>query len=68
MSHVMTNSKSRRRPPAEYWLYFVPIFLAALPAGLVQWAIALAHSGTNPSPVRRAMSAAHCVTPEIFSA
>lgn len=68
MSHASTEPRIRHGLPTEYWLYFVPIFLTALPAGLVQWSLGVRRPGTNPGPVRRAMTTAHCITPQIFSA
>ncbi len=71
MNRTTTTTRRRRDVPAEYWLYFIPILLTALPASLYQWLLALARSDTsqaNPSPIRRAISTARCITPEIFSA
>lgn len=68
MSHAPLKLESCPGVPAEYWLYFVPIFLTALPAAFVQWTVALTRSGANPNPLRRAISTAHGITPAIFSA
>lgn len=69
MNHAKVDPSPRQALPAEYWLYFVPIFLTAPPPAIVQWAIAFARRArANPGPLRRAMSTAHCITPEIFSA
>lgn len=69
MNRADADPRIRRELPTEYWFYFVPIFLTALPAAFVHWTIAHARgTRTNPGPLRRAMSTAHCITPEIFSA
>lgn len=71
MSHTIVRGAHRQDLPAEYWLYFVPILLTALPASLVQWLLAHGRSGkgrTNPGPLRRAVRTAHAITPQIFSA
>ena len=70
MNHTIARAH-RRQVPAEYWFYFVPILLMALPTSLVQWLLALTRndaSRANPGPLHRAVSAAHCITPQIFSA
>ncbi len=71
MSRTIDHMDHRRDVPAEYWFYFVPILLIAMPTALVQWLLAFARTGAqrhNPSPLRRSMSAAHGITPQIFSA
>lgn len=69
MSRADAHPRTRHRLSAEYWFYFTPIFLTAVPAALLQWTSGVAHGApVNPGPLRRAMSTAHSITPQIFSA
>ena len=71
MNRIISTAERSHDLPAEYWLYFVPILLTAMPTSLLQWLLALARhdpSRANPGPLRRAISTAHSITPEIFSA
>ena len=70
MNRPFGTTATRRELPVEYWFYFVPILLTALPGALVKWMLAVARhdaSLPNPAPFRRAVSTAHTITPEIFS-
>lgn len=71
MSRTIETTVPRHDVPTEYWFYFVPILLTALPASLAQWLLALARTDAgraNPGPLRRAIQTAHGITPQIFSA
>jgi PufQ cytochrome subunit len=71
MSRSIDHGDSRHEMSTEYWLYFVPILLTALPTSFVQWLLALARhdvSRANPGPLRRAIRTAQGITPQIFSA
>ncbi|MBO6601706.1 MULTISPECIES: cytochrome PufQ [Paracoccaceae] len=62
---------TRHKPPkTEFMIYFVIIFLAALPLAMLTWALAAIRSGsmTDRGPVARAWSQARIITPMIFSA
>ncbi|MBF9029309.1 protein pufQ [Rhodobacterales bacterium HKCCE3408] len=72
MADVTSNTPiaSRSRPPrAEYSVYFVIIFLAALPLATLAFGLAALRGGNiDKGPVARAWSQARIITPMIFSA
>ena len=62
--------RQRRRPVAEFHVYFAIIFLAALPLATLAWALSAIKQGglTDRGPVARAWSQARIITPMIFAA
>jgi hypothetical protein len=72
VAHIDESSRPRagRRRSGEYILYFVVIFLLALPFAAVDWVRDVAARGTLnlAGPLARAWAEAERVVPLIFSA
>ncbi|NSX53223.1 cytochrome PufQ [Parasulfitobacter algicola] len=59
-----------KTPKTEFYVYFLIIFLAALPLATISWALSMLRQRkwSNRGPVARAFSQARIITPMIFSA
>ncbi|NNL18767.1 MAG: protein pufQ [Boseongicola sp.] len=66
----MSETRTAKKPTAEFGFYFGIIFLATIPLATFTWALKVLRTGSlkHKGPMARAWTQARIITPMIFSA